>query len=122
LKTRMAKSVLDSGWGRLKAQLQYKGKHAGRSVQVVCERNTSRACSSCGSFSGPQGVNGLRVRSWVCSECGASHDRDVNAARLILLRGEVSSSVRGNESSPRVRQPSQASRRCVAGRALEVVA
>ncbi len=25
-KTRMAKSVLDSGWGRLKTQLQYKGQ------------------------------------------------------------------------------------------------
>jgi transposase len=60
-----------------------------------------------GSLSGPQGVNGLRVRSWICSECGDSHDRDVNAARVILLRGEVSPSVRGNESSPKRRQPSQ---------------
>jgi putative transposase len=30
-KTRMAKSVLDSGWGMLKRMLQYKGAHAGRS-------------------------------------------------------------------------------------------
>jgi IS605 OrfB family transposase len=102
-KTRMAKAVLDSGWGMLKAQLQYKGKHAGRSVQVVSERNTSRACSSCGSLSGPRGVNGLRVRDWRCSECGASHDRDVNAARNILQLGSrCLTSVRGNESSPSV--------------------
>jgi len=93
-KTRMAKSVFDSGWGMLRAQLQYKGQQAGRSVSVVSEKYTSRACSACGSLSGPQGVNGLRVRSWVCSECGDSHDRDVNAARLILLRGEVPPSVR----------------------------
>lgn len=83
-KTRMAKSVLDSGWGMLRAQLQYKGEHAGRSVEVVSERNTSRICSSCGSLSGPKGVNGLRVRSWMCAECGDSHDRDVNAAKNIL--------------------------------------
>ena len=52
--TRMAKSVLDAGWGMLRTQLQYKGEHAGRSVTVVSERFTSRACSQCGSLSGPQ--------------------------------------------------------------------
>jgi len=46
-KTRMAKSVLDSGWGLLKRFLQYKGECAGRTVQIVNERNTSRSCSSC---------------------------------------------------------------------------
>jgi IS605 OrfB family transposase len=61
-KTRMAKSVLDSGWGMLKAFLQYKGQQAGRTVQVVSEKDTSRSCSSCGCLTGPQGVNGLRVR------------------------------------------------------------
>jgi putative transposase len=123
VRTRMAKAVLDSGWGMLQAQLQYKGEHAGRCVQVVSERNTSRTCSSCGSLSGPQGVNGLRVRSWVCSECGDSHDRDVNAARVIRLRGEVSPSVRGNGSSPKRCQPGQTSRRGKAGiGALEVTA
>jgi putative transposase len=115
VKTRMAKAVLDSGWGMLRQMLLYKGEYAGRSVKVVSERNTSAACSSCGSLSGPRGVNRLAVRSWICSECGASHDRDVNAARLILLRGEVSPSVRGNESSPLRVQPSQTSPRCEAG-------
>lgn len=115
-RTRMAKSVLDSGWGLLKNQLAYKSEHAGRRFSVVNERNTSAACSSCGSLSGPRGVNGLAVRSWICSECGGLHDRDVNAARLILLRGEVSPSVRGNESSASRVQPSQTSSRCEAGR------
>lgn len=98
-KTRMAKSVLDSGWGMLKTQLQYKGEHAGRSVSVVDERYTTRACSGCGALTGPQGRTGLVVRQWVCAECGDSHDRDVNAARNILRRAEVSASVCGNESS-----------------------
>ncbi|WP_264371129.1 transposase [Azotobacter chroococcum] len=48
---------------------------------------TTRTCSSCGSLSGPQGVNGLRIREWTCSECGVAHDRDVNAARNILAVG-----------------------------------
>jgi IS605 OrfB family transposase len=45
VKTRMAKSVLDDGWGMLKRMLAYKGEHADRSVTVVSERNTTRACS-----------------------------------------------------------------------------
>jgi len=57
----MAKSVLDTGWGMLKTQLQYKGQQAGRCVSIVGESYTSRACSSCGALSGPAGVNGLRV-------------------------------------------------------------
>jgi IS605 OrfB family transposase len=93
-KTRMAKSVLDSGWGMLKAQLLYKGEHAGRCVEVVNEAYTSVTCSSCGSLSGPRGVNGLIVRAWICGECGDSHDRDVNAARNILARAKVLASVR----------------------------
>ena len=36
--TRMAKSVLDAGWGMLKIQLQYKGRQAGRCVSIVDER------------------------------------------------------------------------------------
>jgi IS605 OrfB family transposase len=99
-KTRMAKSVLDSGWGILKRMLQYKGEHAGRSVAVVSERNTTRACSFCGTLSGPTGQDMLVVRHWECSECGAGHNRDENAARNILFAGLRSrASVCGNESS-----------------------
>ena len=65
-KTRLSKSVLDSGWGMLRQMLQYKGEHAGRTVVIVDERNTSRACSNCGSHTGPKGLKQLTVRSWVC--------------------------------------------------------
>ena len=109
-KTRMAKSVLDSGWGTLKRFLQYKGECAGRTVQVVNERNTSRSCSSCGALSGPRGLRQLAVRRWECAHCGEWHDRDVNAARNILNAGSrCGTSVSGNESSPAERPPSQTS-------------
>jgi putative transposase len=98
VKTRMAKSVLDSGWSMLKRFLQYKGEHAGRSVEVVSERNTTRACSVCGALLGPTGMDMLVVRHWECSECGAEHDRDQNSARNILFVGlRMRASVRGNE-------------------------
>jgi putative transposase len=110
VKTRMAKSVLDSGWGILKTQLLYKGEYAGRSVRIVNERNTSRTCSLCDSLSGPTGVNGLRVRSWICSGCGAIHDRDVNSARNMLTAERLPPSVYGNETSQRHAPPSRAPR------------
>ena len=109
VKTRMAKSVMDAGWGMLKAQLQYKGHQAGRCVQVVNERYTTRACSNCRALTGPTGLDMLAVRTWVCSGCGGTHDRDVNAARNILFAARCSPSVRGNESSPSIAPPSQAS-------------
>lgn len=98
-KTKMAKSVLDASWGKLKTQLQYKGQWAGRNVKVVDEAYTSRTCSACGCLSGPKGVNGLRVRAWTCQDCGAVHDRDINAAINILARAEASASMCGNISA-----------------------
>jgi IS605 OrfB family transposase len=114
-KTRMAKSVLDAGWGMLKTQLQYKGEYAGRSVLIVNERNTTRTCSSCKAVTGPAGLDMLVVRTWVCSACGDTHDRDVNAARNIRSAGRLPPSVSGNESSLSVAEPSQTSSRCEAG-------
>jgi IS605 OrfB family transposase len=98
VKTRMAKSVLDSGWGMLKTFIQYKGQQAGRNVEVINERFTTQACSNCGSLSGPKGLRQLVVREWVCSECKAEHDRDINSAKNILnLGSRCQTSVSGNE-------------------------
>jgi IS605 OrfB family transposase len=114
-KTRLAKSVLDAGWGLLKAQVQYKCQQAGRSFYIVSERNTTRACSGCGALTGPSGLDSLVVRAWCCSACGDMHDRDVNAARNILSAWRCSTSVSGNEPSPSVIPPSRASRPREAG-------
>jgi IS605 OrfB family transposase len=87
--TRMAKSVLDAGWAGFKSMLQYKAIARGATVQIVNERNTSRTCSCCGTIpdSSPKGLNALGIRQWDCSDCGASHDRDINAAQNILIVG-----------------------------------
>jgi putative transposase len=99
VKTRMAKSVLDSGWSMLRNQLGHKSQQASRQFLIVKENYTSVTCSACGSLSGPRGVNGLIVRSWMCADCGESHDRDRNAALNILIRGEASPSVRERAAS-----------------------
>lgn len=38
---------------------------------------TSKTCSGCGTV---QAEMPLRIRDWICPDCGAVHDRDVNAA------------------------------------------
>jgi putative transposase len=112
-KTRMAKSVLDAGWGMLKTYLQYKGQQAGRCVDIVSERNTTRTCSSCKALTGPSGLDMLVVRTWVCRECGVTHDRDVNSARNILSAGRCPPSVSG-KSPPSAAEPSPPYGRCEA--------
>lgn len=88
VKTPMAKSVLDAGWGQLKTLLEYKCAHAGSVFMEVNESYTTQTCSCCGviSASSPKGRAGLGIREWTC-ECGVTHDRDVNAARNILALG-----------------------------------
>jgi IS605 OrfB family transposase len=107
VRTRMAKSVLDSGWGMLKGFLEYKSQQAARSFEVVSERNTSVTCSHCRALTGPRGVNGLIVRSWLCGNCGELHDRDVNAARNTVIGSRWWTSVRGNEQSSWLIPPSR---------------
>jgi putative transposase len=110
VKTRMAKSVLDCGWGMLKGFLEHKSQQAARTFEVTDERYTTVTCFPCRALTGPRGINGLIVRSWVCSNCGALHDRNVNAARNTLIASRCRTSVRGNESSYGLIPPSSAYR------------
>jgi transposase len=72
--------------------LSYKSIRNGGSMIEVSERLTSQVCSACGCLpsSRPQGIAGLAKRMWTCDDCGAVHDRDVNASVNILARGLAS--------------------------------
>jgi putative transposase len=85
-KTRLAKSVLDAGWSSFRCMLRYKATAHGAWYEEVNESFSSRVCSSCARETGPKGVADLGIRSWICSECGMSHDRDTNSALNILFR------------------------------------
>jgi putative transposase len=80
------KSVASSAHAQLRAMLSYKCRAGGRQYLEVPSTYSTRTCSACGSLSGPSGFAGLSVRSWVCA-CGATHDRDVNAAVNTLMAG-----------------------------------
>ena len=89
VKTKMAKSVLDAGWGQLRAMLEYKSRWAGVVYMEINENYTTQTCSCCGAITAnsPKGRAGLRIREWTCTGCGALHDRDINAAKNILALG-----------------------------------
>jgi putative transposase len=82
-RTRLAKSVHDAGWTTFIRLLEAKAAQHGRQVVKVGRWvPTSQTCSVCGYRDGPKP---LAIRAWACWECGAVHDRDVNAARNILV-------------------------------------
>lgn len=89
VKTNMAKSVLDAGWGSIKTILEYKCAHAGIVFEEINEAFSTQTCSCCGVIpsSSPKGRAGLGIRLWRCNACGSEHDRDLNAALNIAAAG-----------------------------------
>jgi len=81
------KSVASSAHYQLRQMLAYKSRAGGTQYVEVDSRNSTKTCSACGALSGPTGYAGLKVRQWVCSACGAEHDRDINAAINTLIAG-----------------------------------
>lgn len=79
------KSVASASHGQLRSMLDYKSRAGGSRYIEVSGKNSTRTCSCCGASTGPQGRAGLSVRQWVCSACGTSHDRDINAAVNTLI-------------------------------------
>lgn len=83
---KIAKAAADASMGELRRQLRYKAARHGRAyVEVDRWFPSSRLCSECGAVNASLE---LSERSWACPECGAVHDRDLNAARNIAAEGE----------------------------------
>jgi putative transposase len=98
---RLARAINDASWWQCRRQLEYKADWYGRDV-IVVDRwfPSSKLCSVCGALAAAMP---LHVRTWTCV-CGATHDRDVNAARNILAAGLAASvcgaGVRPQRSTP----------------------
>jgi putative transposase len=86
----LARAIADMGFYELRRQLEYKVAWRGGQV-VLVDRwyPSSKLCSSCGYR---LEALGLGVQHWTCPGCGASNDRDVNAA-INLRNVAVSSTV-----------------------------
>lgn len=80
---KLAKAISDASWGEFFRQLSYKSVLYGCDlIKIPTFYPSSQTCSCCG-FQNPMTKN-LSVRSWRCPNCGAFHDRDLNAAKNIL--------------------------------------
>jgi len=81
------KSVSDNAFGMFRTLLKYKLEDAGKYFVVIDKWfPSSKKCSTPGCGYIYKDLT-MDVREWVCPECGANHDRDVNAA--INIRNEA---------------------------------
>ncbi|MBW8484536.1 RNA-guided endonuclease InsQ/TnpB family protein [Actinomadura parmotrematis] len=114
----LARAIGDASWTELRSMLEYKCAWYGRELVVINRWfPSSKLCGACGTVAAKMPLN---VREWTC-ECGAVHDRDVNAARNILAAGPAASAcgdgVRPQRESSRTGRSSmkQETRRATAG-------
>jgi len=75
---RLARPMADVGMGEFFRQLAYKAQRYGTRL-VIASRwyPSSQLCSCCGWKNTALTLND---RAWACVQCGARHDRDLNAA------------------------------------------
>ena len=96
----LSRAIADAGWGEFTRQLRYKGEWAGRSVVAIDPFfPSSKRCSCCGFTMKKMPLD---VRKWSCLECGADHDRDINAARNIKAAG-LAALAHGEQVNPESR-------------------
>jgi len=71
---------------QLQSYVEYKARWAGVPLEYVSAAYTSKTCHICGYIN-----RSLKLtdRSWLCPQCGAMLDRDLNAAINIERRGKI---------------------------------
>jgi putative transposase len=83
-KSGLNRRILESGWGEMRRQLDYKLRRAGGRLIEVPARHTSQTCPACGTVD-PASRTAQAV--FHCTGCGHEAHADVNAAVEIRRRG-----------------------------------
>lgn len=78
----LARAIANQAWRELRSMLAYKCAWYGKQLVTVNPYKTSQKCSACGY---DDGKHPLDIRQWTCPKCGVHHDRDINAAKNILM-------------------------------------
>ena len=82
----LAQSISDASWSEFVRQLEYKSKWYGKElIKVDRFFPSSQTCNVCGYIN--KATKNLAVRAWICPNCNAKHDRDINASINILHEG-----------------------------------
>lgn len=92
----LARSISDVAWGSFVSILERKAEEAGARVVRVPPHHTSQTCSSCGVPT--EEKLSLNERTFECVVCGATIDRDVNAAINILRKAGPRPALEGMSS------------------------
>jgi len=71
---------------QLQSYIEYKARWAGVPLEYVSAAYTSKSCNVCACIN--RSLT-LTERSWLCPQCGAMLDRDLNAAINIERRGKI---------------------------------
>jgi putative transposase len=82
---KLARAIQDVSWGEIARQLEYKAKWNDRQfIKIDRFFPSSKTCHVDGFVNKNMD---LSVRNWACPKCGTNHDRDINAAKNILIQG-----------------------------------
>lgn len=80
---KLAKAISEVSWAEFRTMLEYKANWHDREI-IIAPSNyaSSQLCSKCGYKNSD--VKNLALRNWTCPNCGANHDRDINASINLL--------------------------------------
>ena len=81
---KLSKHIADASWGTFEIMLKYKAEWKGKNILQIGRFAPSSKMCSCGKIN-----NELKLsqRTWTCSSCGNTHDRDILAANNIKKFG-----------------------------------
>ena len=100
----LARSLSDAALGEFRRQLEYKTARTGAVLRVVDRRfPSSKTCSNCGVV---KAKLSLSERVFNCDDCGASMDRDLNAAINIRVAGSAPETLNAHGGTVRRGSPS----------------
>lgn len=102
---KLAGAIADCSWFELARQLEYKASWYGRTI-VKIDRffPSSKTCNNCNHIK--QDLT-LKDRDWECPVCKVKHNRDVNAAKMILKQGKQTTGGTPESQARRLRKQTE---------------